>query len=213
MLKLLSFTFNPFYENTYVVYDAHTKEAIIIDPGCYTETEQQQLQEQILRHGLKVVGVYCTHTHIDHILGVRFCKETWDLSPQIPEGERWLYDQATEQGAWFGLFIPSLPKPEEGLKEGMRIPLGSSELEVISAPGHTPAHVVFFAPKERYLLSGDVLFKQSIGRTDLPGGSYPQLIQSIKEKVLPLGDDVLVFPGHGPTTTIKEERLYNPFLQ
>ncbi|HQV34461.1 MAG TPA: MBL fold metallo-hydrolase, partial [Calditrichia bacterium] len=164
-------------------------------------------------HHLKPVLLLNTHCHIDHVFGNRFVAETYGLELTIPKGEEGVLASAPQLGQMFG--VTCAPSPEAGqvLVEGDVVRFGNSELKVISTPGHSPASVCFYSEEDRLMISGDVLFLGSIGRTDLPGGSYEVLMASIRDKLLPLGDDLRILPGHGPATTIGAERAGNPFLQ
>ena len=214
MLRIVSFTFNGFAENTYLLIDEATRATAIVDPGMYAPAEQQTLSDYIAQEKLDVKYLLNTHAHIDHVLGNSFVLRTY---PGIPF---WLHALdlptlravPTYAGPYgFAAYQPAEPTGE--LAAGQSIELGESELAVRFAPGHAPGHVVLYDAAGGQLIGGDVLFKSSIGRTDLPGGNHDQLIRAIKDKVLPLGDDVAFIPGHGPTSTLGEERVSNPFLQ
>ena len=212
MASVVSFTFNPFQENTYLVYD-ETGECIIVDPGCWDQREQEELRAQIAERGLKPVRLLNTHCHIDHIFGNRFVADTWELPLEIHKGELPVLDYAPATAQYFNVphFDPS-PQPGRFIEEGEEIRFGNTVLKALFTPGHSPASLSFFCEKDRFLLSGDVLFWQSIGRTDLPGGDYDTLIASIENVLMPLGGDVAVHPGHGPSTSLGYEKQHNPFL-
>ena len=213
MLHVGCLTFNPFQENTYVVYDG-SGECIIFDPGCYEEHERQQLQEFIAEKQLKPVRLINTHCHLDHIFGNQFVADQYGLGLEIHRGELPVLHAAPGFGSMYGIPIPGgVPEPSAFIEEGDTIEFGNTALKVILTPGHSPASLSFYCDKEKIIIAGDVLFAGSIGRTDLPGGNHQTLISSIKEKLLPLGDDMTVYPGHGPSTTIGKERISNPFLQ
>ncbi len=212
MLKIETFTVNPFFENTYVIYDSDTKEAIVIDPGFFTFQEQEKFNNFLQNNSLTLVDCICTHCHIDHICGANFIYNKFNLAPKIPVGELPLYEQAEAQAVLFQFPLEELPKPEAILREKQKISVGNEMLEIISCPGHSPDHIAFYHRASNQLIAGDILFKGSIGRTDLPGGDYETLITNIRQKLFLLPDETIVFPGHGPTTTIEEERLYNPFV-
>ncbi len=213
MLRVESFIFNMFQENTYVIYD-ETKECIIVDPGCYTEKEREQLRNFISKNDLKPVALVNTHCHVDHVFGNRFVAETWGIELSIPEGEQPVlaaYPQVAQMYA-----IPNIqqsPDPTHFLEDGDQFSFGQSSFQILSTPGHSPASICLYAQADQLVIAGDVLFAGSIGRTDLPGGDYNTLIRSIKTKLLPLDDAVVVYAGHGPSTTIGRERKSNPFLQ
>jgi len=211
MLQCHTFTFNPYAENTYVLTN-EDKECLIVDPGCYTEQEQTTLTNFIRDEGLTPVYLLNTHGHIDHMLGNRYVKDTYQIPflthrLVIPELE------ATQAyGSMFGFTPAPSPHPDQLLEEGDVIELGNEKLEVLFTPGHSAGHISFFHRESKQLFSGDVLFQMSIGRTDLPGGDYNTLMETIFNKIIPLGEEVIIYPGHGPTTTIAEEVAMNPFI-
>ena len=213
MLRIVSFTFNGFAENTYLLIDEATRATAIVDPGAYSAAEQHTLRDYIAREQLDVKYLLNTHAHIDHVLGNAFVLRTYPGIPfllhtlDLPT----LRAVATYAGPYgFAAYEPAEPTGE--LAAGQVIALGESELEVRFAPGHAPGHVVLYDRAGGQLVGGDVLFKGSIGRTDLPGGDYNTLIQSIHNELLTLPDETVVYPGHGPSTTIAAERRSNPFL-
>ncbi|MGV3539574.1 MAG: MBL fold metallo-hydrolase [Rufibacter sp.] len=210
-LQLKTFTFNPFSENTYVLYD-DTKECVVIDPGCADKQEEKELREFIEQKGLRVVRLLNTHCHIDHVLGNHFVATTYGVPLEIHEDDLAVLRAVPTYSAAYGFPHYQEVLPEKFLKEGENVTFGNTQLEVLFAPGHAPGHVVFYHPESRILVGGDVLFQRSIGRTDLPGGNYQTLINSIKTKLFKLPEEVRVFPGHGPSTTIGEEKTSNPFL-
>ena len=211
MITLKKFTFNPYQENTYVLFD-ETNECVIIDPGMYDGAEQNQLVNFITEKGLKPVLLLNTHCHIDHVLGNKFVFDQWGLKPQFHQGELPVLQSVVSYAPQMGMRYEVSPDPEVFLAETGKVFFGESELELIFAPGHSPAHLCFYANVENFLIGGDVLFRQSIGRTDLPGGNHAQLINSIRTNIFVLPDDCEVFPGHGPSTTIGYEKVNNPFL-
>lgn len=211
MIQIKKFTFNPVQENTLVVYD-ETNECAIIDAGCYFENERKELDSFIGGNKLKPVRLITTHCHFDHIMGITHCRTRYHLPFQIHPDELSLVEQAVEHGDRFGIPMEPLDAPDSFFQEGDRITFGNSYLQVIAAPGHSPGGVVFYNPEQKLLIAGDVLFYGSIGRTDLPGGSYNQLVDNIKSKLLTLPDETLVYCGHGPETTIGFEKKNNPFL-
>ncbi len=212
MIEVASLTFNPFQENTYIVYD-ETKEAIIFDPGCYTKAEEQLLVDFITNHQLQPVRLINTHCHIDHVLGNYFVAEKYGLKLEIHKGELPVLDAVIPYGTMMGLKVEPSPAPEVFLEEGDEVEFGNSKLAVLFTPGHSPASISFYSQASEVLIAGDVLFYESIGRTDLPGGDFATLIKSIKTQFFTLEDQVRVFPGHGPATTIGHERKHNPFLR
>jgi hydroxyacylglutathione hydrolase len=204
-------TFNPFQENTYVLADS-TGECIIIDPGCYGNEEQKRLSSFIHDHGLRPVRLLNTHAHLDHMLGNGFVHRTWQLLPELHALDLELLRAAPLYGDVWGIRAEPSPDPVRFLEEGEVVRFGNSSLEVLFVPGHCPGHIAFYDPKEGILIGGDVLFQGSIGRTDLPGGDLDTLLDSIRKKLFALPDGTVVYPGHGPATTIGEERAGNPFL-
>ncbi len=211
-MKVQSFTFGPFQENTYVLYD-ETKECVIVDPGCYSQAEEKELKDFITSNDLKVVKLLNTHCHVDHVAGNAFVFETYGFKPIIHKDDLPVLDSQQRVSEMYGLPCNISPRPEIFIEEGDVITFGNSKLQIIHAPGHAPGHVVFYNDVAKSLINGDVLFKRSIGRTDLPLGNHDQLIHSIKTKLFTLPEDALVYCGHGPTTTIGEEKRMNPYLQ
>ncbi len=211
MISLQKFTFNPYQENTYVLFD-ESRGCVIIDPGMYDGREQNELTSFINEHDLKPVLLLNTHCHIDHVLGNKFVFDNWGLKPQFHQGELYILQAVPGYAPQMGMRYELSPEPETFLPESGTVQFGNSQLELIFAPGHSPAHLCFYAREENFLVGGDVLFYRSIGRTDLPGGNHQQLIDSIKQKLFVLPNDCEVFPGHGPATTIGFEKLNNPFL-
>ena len=211
-LQIHSFTFNPFSENTYVLYD-ESGECVIIDPGCYHPEEKKELSDFIAEKKLKAVRLLNTHGHIDHVMGNKYVHDTFGLFPEIHVLDIPLLTSAPATGLKWGIPTEPSPEPSVFLKEDELVTFGNTKLSVLFTPGHSPGSICFLCEKEKIIISGDVLFEGSIGRTDLPGGNYEVLMQSIHEKLLKLDDDIRVFPGHGASTTIGMERKGNPFLQ
>ena len=213
MLHVGCLTFNPFQENTYIVYD-DSGDCVIFDPGCYSENERRQLKDFISGKKLNPIRLINTHCHLDHVFGNQFVADEYGLGLEIHRGELPVLNAAPQFGQMYGVPIPGgLPEPANFIEEGDTIGIGQSTLKVMLTPGHSPASLSFYCDVEKIIIAGDVLFDGSIGRTDLPGGNHQTLIDSIREKLLPLGDDMVVYPGHGPSTTIGKERVSNPFLQ
>lgn len=213
MMLVAKLTFNPFQENTYVVYD-DTKECIIFDPGMYTDEEKNQLSDFIEQNELKPVRLINTHCHIDHVFGNNYVHEKYKIPLEIHEGELPVLEAVPQVCMMYGVpYSDPSPMPERFIKEGDIIEFGNSKLKAIFTPGHSPASLSFYSEDSKQLIAGDVLFYQSIGRTDLPGGDMATLLGSIKDNIFPLGDEVTVYPGHGPKTTVGYERKNNPFLQ
>ena len=212
MLTIKSFTFNPYQENTYLLYN-ESGNAIIIDPGMYGEHEQQEVVSFVADNKLQPKLLLNTHCHIDHVLGNSFVYERYGLLPQFHEGEVPILVAVQNYAPQMGIRYDISPIGETFLNEDDTIYLDKDELKVILAPGHSPAHICFYSANQKFLIGGDVLFRNSIGRTDLPGGNHQQLLDSIKTKLYTLPDDTIVYPGHGPSTTIGFEKNSNPFIR
>ena len=210
-MQIEIFTFNPFEENTYVLYD-ETQECVIVDPGCYDADERTELSDFIKSKNLNPVALLNTHCHIDHVLGNKFVADQYKITLQIPDGELEGLHATTLYGHSFGIYMVASPEPGHLLKDNETIKFGNTELKCIAAPGHSPASLCFYNENDKTMIGGDVLFYKSIGRTDLPGGNHDQLIASIRKRLLVLPDDVKVFPGHGIETTIGAEKKDNPFV-
>lgn len=213
MIKIQSFTFNGFQENTYVLFD-ESKKCIIIDPGCYEQNEKLELERFIVDNELEAVKLINTHCHIDHVLGNRFVAEKWSLDLEMHELDLPTLRSVKDYCQLYGFHnYEESPEPSTFLKEGDKIHFGNSSLDVLFTPGHAPGHIVLYSNEQHFVIGGDVLFQMSIGRTDLPGGDYDTLINSIKDKLLPLDEQTKVYSGHGPSTTIGFEKTNNPFLK
>lgn len=212
MLSVKAFTFNPVQENTYVLYNEN-RECCIIDPGCYFSEEKEQLKAEIEKAGLKPVLLLNTHCHLDHIFGNKFAHETWGLLLHIHEKEKPVLDRGPASGLRWQLPFENYQGPLNYIKEGTAIKLGNEDLEVLFTPGHSPGSISFYHKAGGFVLGGDVLFNGSIGRTDLPGGDYDTLINSIQTKLFTLPDDTKVYSGHGTVTTIGFEKMNNPFVK
>lgn len=210
-MKIKAFTFNPFSENTYLLYD-DTNECVVIDPGCSNPAEEQQLLRFIAENKLSPVRLLNTHCHIDHVLGNRFISEKYDLALEAHELEKDNLKYADIMSAQYGFKPANSPNIATFLKEGDILSFGNTQLDVYFTPGHSAGHVVFYNPLLKQLIGGDVLFRESIGRADLPGGNMNTLLNSIRTKLFTLPDDVVVYPGHGKPTTIGYEKTNNPFL-
>ena len=211
-MNIKIFTFNQFFENTFIISDS-TNECIIIDPGCYDKNEKQILKDYILSNNLVPTKLINTHCHIDHILGNNFVSKTWDLELEIHHKDIDLLKNSKNIADLYGFVnYENSPITNKFLVEGDIIEFGKSKLEVLFTPGHAPGHISLYSKNENFIISGDVLFNNSIGRTDLPGGNYNTLIDTIKSKFLCLDDSTVVYCGHGPSTTVGKERINNPFL-
>lgn len=211
-MKIKIFSFNPFQVNTYILYDESNRCAII-DAACHGENEEAQLQYFLTENKLKPEILLNTHCHVDHLLGNNFLFETYGLKPQVHKKSLPFIENAQDHGLAFGMQIEPPVMPDTFIEEGQMIPFGNEQLKVIETPGHADGSVCFYHEKQGFLIAGDVLFYQSVGRTDLPTGNYDLLIQSIKNKLLVLPDETVVYCGHGPKTTIGAEKNNNPFLQ
>ncbi len=210
-MQIKKFTFNPFQENTYVLYD-QTSECIVIDPGMYNRSDRVMFDAFIKENNLKIVKLINTHCHVDHVFGNGYITDTYGLKLQSHRGEIPVLEAYEAVCQKYGLEHHPSPKIEEFLEDGDIVTFGRTELQVLYTPGHSPASISFFNKETKTLIAGDVLFEDSIGRTDLPGGDFNTLINSIKTKFYPLPDETKVFPGHGNSTTIGKEKKFNPFL-
>ncbi|HEV2544258.1 MAG TPA: MBL fold metallo-hydrolase [Methylobacterium sp.] len=200
----------PFQQNCTLIWDDATKVGAVVDPGG----DLDRIEAAIRSQGVTVEKILLTHGHIDHAGGAAELKERLGVPVEGPhEADKFLLDSLSEAGASYGLDGARAITPDRWLAEGDSVTIGGLTFDIWHAPGHSPGSVVFMSRDARFALVGDVVFQGSIGRTDLPGGSHEQLIRMIKEKVLPLGDDVAFIPGHGPTGTLGQERTTNPFLQ
>lgn len=212
-MEIHQITFNTFQENTFILWD-NTTDCIIIDPGCYERNEELELVDFINKNNLNPVKLINTHCHIDHILGNKFVSEKWDLELYMNKIDLPLLEGAGDIARMYGFEnYKGSPYPKHYLEEGDILEFGESKLEILFTPGHAPGHICLFNKEEGFIVSGDVLFNGSIGRTDLPGGDFDTLIESIKTKLMTLQDETIVYCGHGPSTSIIRERLSNPFLQ
>lgn len=212
MFQIKTFTFNPVQENTYVLFNEQN-ECIIIDPGCYFDAEKEELKSFITSHKLTPKILLNTHCHLDHVFGNKFIAEEYKLTLNAHVLEKQMLDMAPASGLMFDLPFDNYQGELIYLKEGDVVSLGNDHLEVIHAPGHSPGSICFYCKKQNFIIGGDVLFQNSIGRTDLPFGNHQDLISSIREKLFKLPADVKVYPGHGSPTTIGAEIKDNPFLQ
>lgn len=210
MIQIQPFVFNAFQENTYVVYD-ETSECVIIDPGCYEREECDELSSFIQNNNLKVKLLLNTHCHVDHVLGNYFVKDTYKVKFQMHRLDEQVLRAVKVYAPTYGVTGYTEALPDSFLEEGDQVHFGNQSFNVLFVPGHSPGHIAFYNAASKSVIAGDVLFYNSIGRTDLPGGNYNTLIKSIHEKLFTLPDDVTVYPGHGPETTIGFEKRTNPF--
>lgn len=211
MINIERFAFNPFQVNTYIVWD-ETKECIIIDPGMQGPAEEQMLVDFIQKNQLVPVMLLLTHAHVDHIAGCSFTAERFDIKMHAHKDSAPFLKNAQSHAAVFGLALGDVKEIDEFVDEKDEITFGNSKLKVLFTPGHANGSLCFYAPEEKFVITGDVLFNQSIGRTDLPTGNYDVLQQSIWEKLFTLPDETTAYPGHGPETTIGAEKVGNPFV-
>lgn len=212
MLQLKVFSFNPLQVNAYLIYEAGGS-GILIDPSCINQREFKELQDFIGLHKIRLEYQLNTHGHFDHIFGTGMVKATYHPKYLIHQDDEGLLRLAADQARSFGFdFASDVASPDGFLNESDIISAGAIQLRVIHVPGHSQGCVAFYESSEGWLFSGDTLFAGGIGRTDLPGGNFDQIIASIREKLLVLPDDTRVFPGHGPATSIKREKENNPFL-
>lgn len=211
MLQLQSFAFNPFSENTYVVYNEH-ENAFIIDPGNFSEHETKALENFISENGLNIKNIILTHAHIDHVLGLQWAYDKFKVPVIMHEAEKEILDRNPMSARQFGFFF----KPFEGeihfISENEILKLDEDELKVYHVPGHSPGHVAYHCENQKFVISGDVLFQGSVGRTDLYKGNHQQLLETIRTKLFTLSDETEVFSGHGNPTTVGFEKNYNPFF-
>ena len=210
MISIKTLVFNAFAENTYIIYD-ETGECAIIDPGCYDSDEEKILVQELENDGLTPVLLLNTHCHIDHVLGNKFIKEKFNLELKIPLKDEATYNAVPTYAGVYGFPNYKHTKADHFIESGDTIEFGHSKLDVIFVPGHTEGHIAFISEPDNICLAGDVLFDGSIGRTDLPGGDFDTLIKSIHEKLFKYPDEMVVYSGHGATTTIGKEKKYNPF--
>jgi hydroxyacylglutathione hydrolase len=208
--KALIVPVTPFQQNCTLLWCEVTKRAVVIDPGG----DLPEVERAITRAGVSVDKIWLTHGHVDHVAGATDLKTTLKVSIEGPhKDDLFLLQHVAETGRSYGMWNASIVTPDRWLEEGDQVQIGELTFDVLHCPGHSPGSIIYFNPVQRLAMVGDVLFAGSIGRTDLPGGDYQQLIESIKDKLLPLGDDVAIISGHGPTSTIGHERATNPFLQ
>jgi len=211
-MTIKTFTFNPFQENTYLIYD-ETNEAVLIDAGCIFDAEKQSLKKYIEDNKLTLIRVINTHLHLDHQFGNKFVYRTFGLKPEACEADEFLLENVNAQARSFGFKIDEEAQTLGGyIIENQEIIFGNTKLIVLQVPGHSPGSLAFYNVKEGVVFTGDALFQGSIGRTDLAGGDYATLIKSITTKLLILPDSTVVYSGHGPSTTIGNEKKNNPYL-
>ena len=211
MINVHYFTFGPFQENTYILWD-NTLDCLILDPGNNNATENKKLSDFISQNNLTPKRLILTHGHIDHINGNKYVFDAYGLLPEVHKADVYFIEKHLASATMYGLHADQSPMPKSFLNDGDIISFGNSRLQSIFTPGHSPGSLSFYNLEDKFIIGGDVLFYGSIGRSDLPMGDHDTLISSIKEKLIPLGDDMKVYSGHGLPTTIGFERMNNPFL-
>lgn len=212
-MKINAFTVNPFAEQTYIIWDEKSREAAVIDPGMISPEEEDAVDNLITRENLHIKYLVNTHMHADHICGNKHIETRYSVGTSAHNADATLGKALQEQLNRFGVFHKAEPVTiQTELKEGDKLQLGDEELIVIETPGHTPGGISLYCPGGKFVVTGDTLFRQSIGRTDLQGGNHNQLVNSIRTKLFTLPDDTLVVPGHDRTSTIGDEKRYNPFI-
>jgi glyoxylase-like metal-dependent hydrolase (beta-lactamase superfamily II) len=212
MIKIENFVFNYFAENTIVLWDDETKESAVVDPGMYSKEEEKVFDDFVVQNNLKLKYLINTHCHIDHILGCRYIVSKYGVGYYAPEKDLILLKNSSTQAEMFGLNMEDPPLPDKLISEESELTLGDTKLKFLFTPGHTPGEFCIYIEDEKICITGDVLFKEGIGRTDLWGGDYNTLINSIETKLFSLPDDVKIYPGHGESSTIGHEKQNNPFL-
>jgi hydroxyacylglutathione hydrolase len=212
MLQVKSFVFSPLYENTYVLYD-ETQEAVVVDPGCLTQSEKEELKTFIDEQKLLVKAVLLTHAHLDHVFGVAYVKRIFGVKAHMHRLEIPILAEVENRCKQWGIAGYEPTEADSFFGEGDTFSFGNTILDIIHVPGHAPGHVAFIAKKSNIIMGGDCLFHRSIGRTDFPGCSHADLLHSIRTKFFTLPDNYVVYAGHMQPTTIGEEKLHNPFLK
>jgi hydroxyacylglutathione hydrolase len=211
MLQIQCFTFGPFQENTYLLYN-EAKKGIIIDPGCFGMEEKKALEAFITNNAIQLERLLLTHGHIDHILGNKFIFDTYGLLPEMHAADLPFIDMLMASAQRFGIQVEQSPKPEKFIEGGSSIFFYNDALDVLYTPGHSKGSISYYCAKQQFVINGDVLFHRSIGRTDLPGGDYNEIIDTIRHILFVLPDETVVYSGHGPATMIGSEKVSNPFL-
>lgn len=211
-MEVRKFLFNPFGEMTYLLIDAATKECAVVDPGMWSAEERARFDELIAAEGLKLTKIINTHLHVDHCIGNSYVKKRYGVDVYGNRLDDFLGERVAQQASMFRMDLEEDPadlvtKIDVNVDEGDKIFVGNENLDVLHVPGHSPGSIALYNPKDNFILTGDVLFKMGIGRTDLPGGSYADLVRSLREKIFTLPPDTIVYPGHGPSTTIAAEAI------
>lgn len=211
MVEIKKFVVNPLQENTFLISD-ETGECVFVDPGFYFQVEHEEIKNYISENNLKPAMIANTHCHFDHIMGVEFIRQEYNVPFVAHPDDAFWVKKAIDQGKMFGFDMQPVNPPDSFFSENEKLNFGNTEFDIIHIPGHSPGHVVFYSEKEKILIAGDVLFHGSVGRSDLPGGDHATLISGIKEKLFKLPDETKVYCGHGPETTLGFEKESNPFL-
>lgn len=211
MISIKRFSFNPYQVNTYILFD-ETKECVIIDPGMDNENEKKLFLDYISENNLKPVKLLNTHAHIDHILANDYVSDTFEIKLYSHSDSAQFMEGAIEYASTFGLQMSTVKSIDETLVEGEFVEFGNSKIKVLETPGHANGSICFSSEEDKFVITGDVLFRESIGRTDLPTGNYDLLQKSIWEKLFTLDDDTTAYPGHGPETQIGFEKIHNPYV-
>ena len=211
-VQLHRLTFNPFQENTYVLAGDGGR-AVVVDPGMSDRAERDEFDSFLRKHELELVACWLTHAHIDHVLGVPHVHDAYGLRPRVHPRERPVYEANPQVAGMYGMALAPLPEPVYDLADDASAEAPGRSLRQLLAPGHSPGSICFYDEASASLIGGDVLFRESIGRTDLPGGDHDTLLRSVRERVYALPAATTVWPGHGPETTIAHERANNPFVR
>lgn len=212
MIEIKKFVFNTFMVNSYILSD-ESGECILIDAACYEPGEQAEITGFLAANNLRLVRNLNTHCHIDHVLGNGFIAETYGIFPEYHQNSLPFFHTLNEIGSSFGFSIDNIPEPKRFLEDNETVHWGNSSLKVLFTPGHADGSVCFYNESQGFLITGDVLFRDTIGRTDLPSGNFDQLMSSIKTRLFTLPGETVVYPGHGPETTIGYEMVNNPFIR
>jgi len=212
MITIQDFCFSAFQENTYVLYN-ELKEAIIIDPGCYTRIEEKMLTDFIRKENLKPTLLLNTHCHLDHVFGNNYVSETYGLTAHFHPNEQIVLDRLPEAAAKWGAPTDAYKGSIQYIQEGEMIQFGSDSFKVLLTPGHSPGSVCFYHAEQDFMIGGDLIFKDGVGRTDLPGANPLDLIKSIRTQIFPLPDSLTIYSGHGPATTWGREKEHNPYIK
>lgn len=214
MLQIHTFEMNPFGVDTYIVYDPDSREAAIVDPGMLNDAERDAIRQYVSAHNLNVRHLLNTHLHIDHCLGSSWVANRYGVPVSAGAADIFLGERLQAQADAFHMPVSNTPSlsVDKTLADGDRLTIGKDEIEVLAVPGHSPGSIAFYCPASGFVITGDTLFNGSIGRADLPGGDLAQLVSAIRIKLMTLPDSTVVYPGHGPSTTIGYERTHNPYL-